>query len=133
MGISYFEFKIRLIRLGLSFQKQNILWLNSQPNNSQSGMITITSYLTLSGRHRKSFSTLQSCLTDSRWIILILLIKLIHYKIWKTRMIVHYGIIPSNGHYSQWYFVHRHLNKAWYNNAHSLFGKPYSFDDEEEK
>ena len=24
------------------------------------------------------------------------------------------------------YFVHRHLNNAWYNKAHSLIGKPHS-------
>ena len=34
----------------------------------------------MSGRHRKAFSNLQSCLTDSSWIHLILLIKLIQYK-----------------------------------------------------
>ena len=29
------------------------------------------------------------------------------------------------GHYSQCYFVHRHLNNACYSEAHSLNGKPY--------
>ena len=38
----FFEFKIRLIRLGLSFQKQKFLYSNSQPPDSQSGVITIT-------------------------------------------------------------------------------------------
>ena len=38
----YFEFKIRLIKLGISFQKQKFLYLNSQPIDSQSGIITIT-------------------------------------------------------------------------------------------
>ena len=42
LGFSYFEFKIRLIRLSLSFQKQNFLYLNSQPTDSQSGVTTIT-------------------------------------------------------------------------------------------
>ena len=38
---SDFVFKIRLIRLGFSFQKQKkILNLNSQPTDSQSGVIT---------------------------------------------------------------------------------------------
>ena len=40
---------------------------------------------TVSGRHSKAVSNLQSCLTDSYWIRLILLIKLIQYKIGKTR------------------------------------------------
>ena len=34
LGFSYFEFKIRLIRLGLSFQKQKFLYLNSQLTDS---------------------------------------------------------------------------------------------------
>ena len=34
-----------------------------------------TKETTMSGRHRKAFSRLQSCLTDSSWIKLILLIK----------------------------------------------------------
>ena len=38
---SYFEFKIRLIRLGLPFLKQKFLYSNSQPTNCQSGSITI--------------------------------------------------------------------------------------------
>ena len=38
LGFSNFEFKIRLIRLGLSFQKQKFLYLNSQPIDSQSGV-----------------------------------------------------------------------------------------------
>ena len=42
LGFSYFKFKIRLIKVGLSFQKQNILYLNSQLADSQSGVITIT-------------------------------------------------------------------------------------------
>ena len=29
------------------------------------------------------------------------------------------------GHYSRIYFVHRHLNNAWYNKANSVTGKPY--------
>ena len=39
----YFEFKIRLVRLGLSFQRQKFLYLNSQPTDSQSGVIATTS------------------------------------------------------------------------------------------
>ena len=67
LDFSYFEFKIRLIRLGLSFQKQKFLYLNSKPADSQSGVITITpkSQSSVSGTHRKVFSNLQSCLTDS--------------------------------------------------------------------
>ena len=42
MGFSYFEFKIRLIRLDLSFQKEKFHYLNSQPTDSQSEGITIT-------------------------------------------------------------------------------------------
>ena len=38
-------------------------------------------------RHRKTFSRLYSCLTDSSWIHLILLIKLIQYKIGKRRLV----------------------------------------------
>ena len=41
---------------------------------------------TVSRRRGKVFSNLQSRLTDSSWIHLILLIKLIQYKIGKTRM-----------------------------------------------
>ena len=40
MDFSYFEFKIKLIRLGLSFQKQKFPFLNSQPTDSQSAVIT---------------------------------------------------------------------------------------------
>ena len=38
----------------------------------------------MSGRHRKAFSNLQSCLTDSSSILLILLINLIQYKFEKS-------------------------------------------------
>ena len=38
-----FVFKIRLIRLGFSFQKQRILYLNPKPTDSQSGVLTTTS------------------------------------------------------------------------------------------
>ena len=41
-GFSYFEFEIRLIRLGLSFLKQKFQYLNSQPTDSLSGVSTIT-------------------------------------------------------------------------------------------
>ena len=40
----------------------------------------------MSGRHRKAFINLQSCLNDSSWIHLLLLIQLIQYKIEKTRL-----------------------------------------------
>ena len=42
LSFSYFEFKIRLIRLGLSFQKPKFLYSNSQSTDSQSEVITIT-------------------------------------------------------------------------------------------
>ena len=42
LGDSYFEFKIRLIRLGLSFQEQKFMYLNSQATDSQSRVISIT-------------------------------------------------------------------------------------------
>ena len=115
--MSYADFVFK-IRLDFSFQKLKILYLNPQPTDSQSGVITITPqsqlwvgdteklsltfshawlvlvelttcwfpvsshnhYTTVStvgGRHRKAFSNLQSCLTDSSWIHLILLIQLI--------------------------------------------------------
>ena len=49
--------------------KKKILYLNSQPTDSQSRVITFTpTESTVNGRHRKAFSNLQSCLTDSRWI-----------------------------------------------------------------
>ena len=41
LGFSYFEFKIRQIRLRLSFQKQKFLYSNLQPTDSQSRVITI--------------------------------------------------------------------------------------------
>ena len=67
LGFSYFEFKIRLIRLGLSFQTQKFLYLNSKPADFQSGVTTITpkSQSSVSGRHRKAFCNLQSYLTDT--------------------------------------------------------------------
>ena len=37
LRFSYFELKVRLIRLGFSFQKQKFLSLNAQPTDSQSG------------------------------------------------------------------------------------------------
>ena len=42
LGFSYFEFKIGPIKLGFSSQKQKFLFSNSQPTDSQSGVITIT-------------------------------------------------------------------------------------------
>ena len=42
LSFSYFEFKLRLIRLGLCFEIKRFLYSNSQPTDSQSGVITIT-------------------------------------------------------------------------------------------
>ena len=85
--ISYFVFKIRLIRLGFSFKKLKILYLNPQPTDSQSGVTTITpGESAVSGRHREAF--FQSCLTDSSLIHLILLIQLIQYKIGKNTNVI---------------------------------------------
>ena len=42
LSFPYFEIKIRLIRLDLYFQKQKFLYLNSQPGDSQPGVISIT-------------------------------------------------------------------------------------------
>ena len=78
-------FKIRLISLGFSFRKQKVLYLNLQPTDCQSGVITITQTEPTVSR-KKAFNTLQSCLTDSSSIHLILLIQLILYKIGKTRL-----------------------------------------------
>ena len=44
-----------------------------------------------------------------------------HYKQWSLIRLSNH----LHGHYSQCYFVHRHLNNVWYNKAHSLIGKPY--------
>ena len=41
MSFPYFEFKIRLIRLELSFPEQKLLYSNKQPTDHQSGVITI--------------------------------------------------------------------------------------------
>ena len=42
----------------------------------------------MSGRHRKTFSSFHSCLTDSSTIHLIQLIKLIQHKVRKIRVLV---------------------------------------------
>ena len=79
----YFEFKIKLSKLGLSFHKQQFLY-------SQFTTFSFRSYNfyskkpTVSRIHRKTFSRLQSCFTNSSWIHLI--IKLIQYKIGKTHL-----------------------------------------------
>ena len=44
-----------------------------------------------------------------------------HYKQWSLILLSNYLHI----HYSQCYFVHRYLNNAWLNKAHSVIGKPY--------
>ena len=85
---SDFEFKIRLIRLVLSFQKQKILDLNSQPIDYQPGVMTITPKSQLwVGDTEKLSVTFSGCLTET-WIHLILLIKLVQYKIGKTPLFV---------------------------------------------
>ena len=58
---SDFVFKIRLIRLGFSFKKLKspVMYLNSQPTNSQSGVIIITPTETaVRGRHTFSHAWL---------------------------------------------------------------------------
>ena len=84
LSFSYFEFKVNLIRLGLSFQKQKFLystyWFSVRSHNHY------TKGSTVSGSHKKAFTNLQSCLTDSSWIHLILLITLIQFTIGKTRL-----------------------------------------------
>ena len=90
LGLFYFEFKIRLIRLALSFQKHKFLCFNSQPTDFQSGVITIIPKSQLcEGDTDKAFSNLQSCLTDSSLIHLSLLIKLIQNKIEKKHHYLH--------------------------------------------
>ena len=94
---SDFEFKIRL---GLSFHKQKIAifkltiyWFSVRSHNHY------TKQPTVSASHRKAFSKLQSCLTDSSWIHPILLIKLIQYKIgktWLSTMLNLYSCLKSN-------------------------------------
>ena len=56
LSFSYLEYKIRLLRLGLSFQKQNFLY-----SNSQSGVIAITPKSQLWMGDRNAFSNRQSC------------------------------------------------------------------------
>ena len=41
VSFSYFEFKIGLTRLGFPFEKQKILYSNSQPTDSQLRVMTI--------------------------------------------------------------------------------------------
>ena len=40
-------------------------------------------------------------------------------------MMVHWAVQSLRWHYSLCYFVHKHLNNAWYNKAHSIIWKPY--------
>ena len=59
---------LKLDILDFSFKKLKIplLYLNSKATDSQSGVITTTpTEPTVRGRHRKAFSNLQSCMTDS--------------------------------------------------------------------
>ena len=72
MEFSYFEFKIRLIRLGLSFELTTYWFILSHSH--------YTKETTIRGRNRKVTSDLRWYLPDSSWIHLILLIKLIKYK-----------------------------------------------------
>ena len=67
LSFSYFEFKIRLIRQGLSFQKQKFLYLNLQPTDSQSGVITITPKSQLWVRDTEKLSVTFS----HTWLILV--------------------------------------------------------------
>ena len=60
------------------YKNDNIVNIVSLPVNSKEPNV--------SGRHRKAFSSLQWCLTDSSWIHMFLLIELFQYKIGKTRM-----------------------------------------------
>ena len=55
-SFSYFELKIILIRLGLSFQSTKSCIRTHTTTDSQSGVITITP--NVSGRHRNVFSNL---------------------------------------------------------------------------
>ena len=62
------------------------MYSNSQPTDSESSVRSHNHYTkepTVTGRHRRAFNSLQSYLTDSSWIHLILIIKLISYKIEK--------------------------------------------------
>ena len=73
----YFEFKIRLIKLGLFFQKTKI------------PVFELTAYWFPVRNHNhytKEPTVYQSFLTDFSWIHLILLIKLIQYEIGETRL-----------------------------------------------
>ena len=56
LGFSYLEYKIRQIRLGLSFPKEQFQYLNSQPTGSQSGVITITPKSQLGVEDTEKFS-----------------------------------------------------------------------------
>ena len=87
-GFSYFGFKISLIRLSLSFQKQKFLYSNSRAHwFSVRCHNHYVKESTVSGRHRKALNSFQLCFTDSSWIHLILLIKLIQYNTRKTWLI----------------------------------------------
>ena len=52
---SGFVFKIRLIRLGFSFQKQKFLYLNSQPTDCQSRVISLHHRANCEWETQKSF------------------------------------------------------------------------------
>ena len=85
-NLSFFLFWniIQLIRWQNISKLIRPLWdLNLQPTDHQSAIITNTLESQLWVADRKTFSNLQSCLTDSSWIHLILLIQLIQYKIGK--------------------------------------------------
>ena len=68
LGFSYFEFKTRLIRVDFSLQNTKIPVFELTTDSKEP---------TVSRRHRKAFSNLQTCLTASSWIHLILRIQLI--------------------------------------------------------
>ena len=64
---SDFVFKIRLIRLGFSFQKQNFLYLNPQSIDSQSQVLTTTPQSQLWVRDTEKLSVTFS----HAWLILV--------------------------------------------------------------
>ena len=67
LGFCYFEFKIRLNRLGLSLQKEKFLDLNSHTTDSQSEILTIPPKRQLWVGDREKLSV---ALSDT-WLILV--------------------------------------------------------------
>ena len=71
--------KIKIKKTSVRFEYP-AYWSSSSHRNYYSKMLTV------SGRHKKAFNSLQTCLTSSSSIKLIHLIKRILYKIEKTRL-----------------------------------------------